>query len=471
MKPFLLIGLLWAGSIFAAMGADLPLRPGSPATALDRYVAAPDASFHWEATASTTVRGATVHSIRMVSQTWLTPTEVDHPEWTHWLTIVVPEELDATTGLLLITGGSINRPAPSPGRELVEIAVGSKSVVAELHQVPSQPLMFGGDGQHRVEDDFISFTWDKFLRTGDERWPARLPMTKAAVRAMDVVTAFCATPAGGKHAVDTFVVAGASKRGWTTWTTAAVDPRVIGFCPVVIDVLNQGPSMEHHYRAYGTFSSAIDDYTRQHIMEWRGTSEMAALNEIEDPYSYRARYTVPKLVMNATGDQYFLPDSSQFYFDNIPAPKYLRYVPNTDHSMAGTDAYATVLAWHDAVAHHRPLPRFSWKHSEDGSVEVMTEDAPLQVVAWQAFNPGARDFRLEMAGPIWKSTPLESRGDGRYVLASPRPATGWAGFFVELTFNLGGPVPLKVTTDVTIVPESLPYAAPVFTPLKGYLHP
>ena len=98
----------------------------------------------------------------------------------------------------------------------------------------------------------IAYTWDKFLRTGDERWPARLPMTKAVVRAMDAMTAFCASAGGRRRAtVDRFVVAGASKRGWTTWTTAAVDPRVVAIAPIVIDVLNVEPSFEHHYRAYG----------------------------------------------------------------------------------------------------------------------------------------------------------------------------------------------------------------------------
>jgi len=50
-------------------------------------------------------------------------------------------------------------------------------------------------------------------------------MTKSAVRAMDTVSAFFEKK-GGPH-VSCFVVVGASKRGWTAWTGAAVDKRVV----------------------------------------------------------------------------------------------------------------------------------------------------------------------------------------------------------------------------------------------------
>src|SRR5439155_1099241 len=79
----------------------------------------------------------------------------------------------------------------------------------------------------------------------------RLPMTKSVVRAMDTVTAFCRSAAGGGIDVDRFVIGGASKRGWTAWTAAAVDQRVVAVAPVVIDLLNVEKSFEHHYRAYG----------------------------------------------------------------------------------------------------------------------------------------------------------------------------------------------------------------------------
>ena len=61
-------------------------------------------------------------------------------------------------------------------------------------------------------------------------------MTKAAVKAMDAVTEFTA-PKGGK--ITRYMVAGASKRGWTTWTTAAVDKRVFAAVPIVMVSLNK----------------------------------------------------------------------------------------------------------------------------------------------------------------------------------------------------------------------------------------
>src|SRR5437899_3014293 len=140
----------------------------------------------------------------------------------------------------------------------------------------------------------IAYAWDKFLRTGDKKWPARLPMTKAAVRALDTVTAVCASAEGGGMKVNEFVVAGGSKRGWTTWTTAAVDKRVVAIVPIVIDVLNLEKHGARQLAAYGAFSTAIKDYTDIDLSKWQGTPQFHDLMKIEDPYTYRDRFTMPK---------------------------------------------------------------------------------------------------------------------------------------------------------------------------------
>jgi len=425
-------------------------------TALDQYVAAPDTNFNFRLLDTTPTPLGSVHLLEMTSQSWLTTNEVDRPLWQHWLYVVMPQAAGGHTALLLIGGGGNKKGRPGgPDGNLARIAVATKSVAVELRNVPNQPLVFHQDGQKRNEDDLIAYTWNQFLRTGDERWPARLPMTKSVVRAMDAVTAFCATNGGLK--IDKFFVAGASKRGWTTWTTAAVDSRVMGIAPIVIDVLNMEPSMRHHYAAYGFWAPAVGDYVAHGIMDWMGTRQFKALAKIEEPYEYRQRFAMPKLILNACGDQFFLPDSSQYYFDDLPGEKFLRYVPNADHSMKGSDAWQTLQAFYTALLLQKPLPRFTWTLESDGAIKVRVKDAPKTLKLWQATNPAARDFRLETLGPKWTSSPLTLENQ-QCLARVPAPPEGWTAFLVELTYDGPNGLPLKLTTSVRVVPDKTNHA-------------
>jgi len=427
-------------------------------TALDRYVHAPDTNYSFRVASTVKSEGYTTYMIDLVSQSWLTTNEVNRPLWQHWLTLVKPDKVGSSTALLFIGGGG-NNPNPPTKAEanIVQVAVTTETVVAELRNVPNQPLIFAGETKGRSEDSLIAYTWDKFLRTGDEKWPARLPMTKAAVRALDTITAFCAGAAGGGVKVDQFFVAGGSKRGWTTWTTAAVDNRVIGIAPIVIDVLNMQPSFRHHFEVYGFYAPAVGDYTRAKIMDWDGTPEYRALMKIEEPYEYRQRLTLPKFLINASGDQFFVPDSAQFYFQDLPGVKYLRYVPNADHSLRGSDAWTTLLACYTLVVKGTKVPQFSWTLEDDGSIRVVSRDQPGAVKLWQATNPNARDFRLESIGPVWQSADLPDEGGGVYVARVARPAKGWTAFFAELTYENGTAAPFKFTTQVRVVPDVTPF--------------
>ena len=148
---------------------------------------------------------------------------------------------------------------------------------------------------------------------------------------MDTVTAIMARPEWGERHIERYVVSGVSKRGWTTWLAAAMDERVVGIAPIVFDVLNMGASIRHHFAAYGHFSQAVADSTLHGILPRLGEAKVKELLRIADPYQYRHRVTVPKLILNATGDEFFLPDSSQFYLDELRGENYLRYVPNAAH--------------------------------------------------------------------------------------------------------------------------------------------
>lgn len=453
IRPFfLLVAPVVLGVAIPAFAAE---------TALDRYVRAPDPAYGYELISSDTNEAGTTHVLKLTSQSWLAPGEVDRTVWWHWLVIHRPREVSTDIGLLYITGGANTeeRP-PAPDESMKRIAAATGGVVAQLRQVPNQPLMFHDDGRARYEDDLIAYGWDRFLRGGREEWLARLPMTKSAVRAMDAVSEFLAGAEGGSMEVDRFVVAGASKRGWTTWTTAATDDRVVAIAPVVIDLLNVVPSFRHHREAYGFYAPAVGDYVRHGIMDWEDTPEYARLIDLVEPYEYRDRLALPKLIINATGDQFFLPDSHRFYFDDLKGPKYVRYVPNADHSMRDTDAVETLAAWHHAITRDRSLPRFAWRVDWDaGEIEVRLTDRPVKILLWQAANPEARDFRLETIGKVWTASELQADADGRLVASVAKPESGWTAFMVELTYPVEGiSVPLKLTTGVAVVPDVLPFA-------------
>lgn len=434
-------------------------------TALDRYVREPDASFRYALVGTTRADGLVVQTLDMTSQAWRAPGEVDRPEWRHWLLIARPEKVEHDTALLFLSGGTVgDRPPTAPAAFLRRIALATHSVVAELRMVPSQPLVLAGQAKGIGEDDLIVYTWDKFLHGGDERWPLRLPMTKSAVRAMDAVTGFCASEAGGGLKVGTFVVSGASKRGWTTWTTAAVDPRVVAIAPIVIDVLNIDRFYDHMYRSYGAWPD--DVYTAIHIHDWMGRPRYRQLMEIEDPYEYRERFTMPKLLINSAGDQCFPPDSSRFYWDDLPGPKCLRYVPNSNHSLGGTDAMDSLLAFYGACVRGDAMPRYDWTFADDGSIRVTTPTPPREVKVWAATNPDARNFRLDKIGPAYKASPAAALPGGVYVGSVPKPERGWTAFFVELTWDMPGGVPIKLTTAVRIIPETLPAPSYVPQPVK-----
>ena len=188
--------------------------------------------------------------------------------------------------------------------------------------------------------------------------------------------------------------------------------------------------------------------------------------KLVEPYEYRARFTIPQFIINASGDQFFLPDSSQFYFKDLPGVKYLRYVPNTDHSLKGSDAWRTLAACYNAVVKGGKLPQFSWNARTHGALRVKTLDRPAEVKLWQATNEEARDFRLMTIGPAWKSSELKTEGNGVYTAHVRKPARGWTAYFVELTYTNGGSAPFKFTTEVHVVPDVLPYKYVKPTPPK-----
>lgn len=429
-------------------------------TLLKDYVNGPSPDFSYEIIKNVQGEKFDFLVLKMISQNWLTTDQVDQTEWWHWISIVVPKDFPYHTGMMWIGGGSTETNMPTEPSELIlATAMKTNSVVAQIHNIPFQPLNFVGDDEtDRKEDGIIAYGWRKFLEGGakdeDAIWLARFPMTKAVKLGMDAVSEV--VNKNYKKSLDSFVVGGASKRGWTTWTTAITDDRVVAIVPVVIDMLNLEKSFEHHWRNYGFWAPAVDNYVDEGVMDWMGTPEFDRLLEIVDPYSFRAELTLPKLLINAAGDQFFQPDSWEFYWDDLVGEKHIQYVPNFGHDISDSDAFPNMISFYSSILNQTPRPKYTWKVEEDKIRLILDpKDQPVSVKAWTIYNPDSRDFRVDEFDPNWKSIDLPINQSGEYELALDTPEDGYKGYFIEVTFV--GKSPLKITSGVEVMPREYPF--------------
>ena len=135
-------------------------------------------------------------------------------------------------------------------------------------------------------------------------------------------------------------------------------------------------------------------------------------------------------------------------------------MPNAKHNLEGSDARESLAGVLQSVLDGTPRPKFSWKKQADGSLVVTVKDKPAHVNLWQATNPKARDFRVDTIGKAYTSTSLEPQADGTYLGKVDKPAEGFTAFFVELVYPTRQKYPFKFTTEVSVVPDVLPFQMP-----------
>ncbi|WP_114751502.1 PhoPQ-activated pathogenicity-related family protein [Pleomorphovibrio marinus] len=463
--PFLLI-LISFGACQPTVKHGQPSENPQPSNPLKEYVSKENRELKYELVHERNENTYDYYVLRVESLNWLSEEIVDKTQWWHWVSVVLPKNSKSDVSIVFIGGGSQNTKLPeNPTKEASELAMATGAPTIYIHNIPFQPLNFVGDSLvNRTEDAIIAYGWRKFLEGGakneEAEWLARLPMTRAVMTAVDAVAEFSQEHHGAT--IDKYMVAGASKRGWTTWTTAAMDERVIGMAPIVIDLLDLIPSFKHHWRSYGEWSPAIKDYEREGIMDWMNTEEYDRLLEITDPLNYLEQVKdIPKLLINASGDEFFLPDSWRFYWEKIEGEKHLLYVPNTGHSLKDTDAAQVLAGFFKRLVEEEERPRYSWEITDTHiKIKVDPENGPVQVKLWEATNPDARDFRIYVLGPKWRDTTISLSEDGHYEIPIEAPEKGWKGHFVELTY--AGNSPIKVSTGIKVLPETYPFDP--FTP-------
>jgi PhoPQ-activated pathogenicity-related protein len=422
--------------VAAALFAPAPTRAD-----VAGYAKRPDPAFSWTLKDKKETEQGTVYTIRLVSQKWHDIT------WEHDLQVYQPKGVAPSSTLFLWnTGGG-----PNPGNMLfgLDLARRIQAPTAILYHTPNQPLL-----GNKKEDALIAETFVRYLNTKDNSWPLLFAMVKGVVRAMDALQAFAQEE--WKQPVKDFVVSGGSKRGWTSWLTAATgDARVKAIAPCVIDTLNMRAQMPHQLEMFGQYSEMIGDYTRAGLVPMPDTPEAHKLWGMVDPWLYRDKLTLPKCLLNGTNDPYWTVDALNLYWDDLKGDKYVMLVPNAGHDLVektgGKKDRSRATNGLAAFTRHqltdKPLPKLKWKHDDaDGKLRLSIEsDVPAKAARlWVAKSPTA-DFRPAK----WEAVPSQVAGT-TFVGEAPRPTEGWQAVFGELQFEIDG-IPYYLSTQIRVV--------------------
>ena len=401
----------------------------------------------------------TGYHIKMISGEWLNSKKVDQVEWWHYVDIIIPKQTTSSTGIMFIDGGEKSEDYFRLDAQSIRNAIKTEAVIVNVSNIPFQPLNFLSSEQDSFEeDDLIAFAWNKFLKQGakqkDVEWLPRFPMTRAIVRAMDLAQEIILQ---NDIVVKDFVVSGASKRGWTAWTTAAVDSRVKAVVPMVIDMLNLVPSFENHYRSYGEFSPAVQEYVNYNIQDWLGTEEFKVLMSYIEPFSFIDKFTMPKYIINAGSDEFFSTDSWRFYYDKLPGEKIIRYVPNKNHSLDGRYLTEDLVSYFYRVINDIEIPSLSWNLSDNKLIAELDYDGEYDVSVWTAKNDNGRDFRLWEEGELWEETSIGKFANNKYELNVNSNFKGYKATMIEFTIDPESEFPLIISTGPFVFPEKYPF--------------
>jgi PhoPQ-activated pathogenicity-related protein len=363
--------------------------------------------------------------LRLKSQTW------HGIPWEHRLTLI-----DASVGPAGCPGDDIailyiaaSDDGGDAAEELAGLASITGAIVAVVYDVPNQPLL---DGLY--EDALIARSFNLHLDTGDDTWPLLFPMVRSAAAAMSAVQEW-ASDALSRN-IRRFVVTGASKRGWTSWLTGALDPRVAGIAPVVYNNLNLGIQARRQFEAWGALSGDLGDYVRAGVMERLQTPEGQRLAQMVDPYCVRGSIFMPKLLIHATNDSYWPVDAASVYIDDVLGDTRQINIPNSPHRVSDTGRLrAAQAALFRAVALDQRLPGLSADWLVRGSsclVDIRADGPMASVTAWVARAAGT-DFRASE----WQPSPVAAGPDDcRFILNIPTDER--VALFIEAEFEMPG---------------------------------
>jgi PhoPQ-activated pathogenicity-related protein len=162
------------------------------------------------------------------------------------------------------------------------------------------------------------------------------------------------------------------------------------------------------------------------------------------------------MILNGTNDPYWTQDALNLYWDDLPGPKWVAYVPNAGHRLRqklpggkvnNNRANGVLSAFGYCMIHGEKMPDISWKFTdtrEGSTVEVKSNPVPKAVRIWTA-DADTRDFRKS----TWTEVPAKW-ASGKLSATVAMPGSGFRVFLAECDYEVGG-IAFSLTTQVRIL--------------------
>jgi len=392
-------------------------------TSLMDYVWNTDQMMSWEIISKKKYDDLTFYHINLISHIW-----------EHTVHVFVPSNIISDIVLLRVGSGTIGSDC-IPDKMMHNIAIATNTVTAKLFSVPNQPIIFN-DNESLIEDAAMAHSWYLYCEYDNPELLINFPMVKSVVNAITMLSEFCD--------IKRCVLMGASKRAQTIWLTALIDKRVCAIIPLVFDTLNFQQTLPRHKQWYDDINHPLDEYHRYDIFTLDNLEKLSII----DPYTYRDRIHIPKYIINSTGDKFFLPDSSNYYFHDISGTNLLLYISNTCHDLHSLKT-ETICNFYQHIIHDIPFVTYEWKILR-ACIHISLQSLPKKQTIWYAINPINRDFRLSTIGPNWKSIDLIENENWKityypdcYELESLYRGPGYIAFYIEFEY-------MNITTSTGI---------------------
>lgn len=476
---------------------------------LNEFIHYQDQAYRYNFESSFVNETISISHYTLYSQQWPINETLTIPSttWQHNLTIYVPGTLAHNKALLCVSGGyntdkegKENWSTPKELFNFAQIAITNMAPVINLQNVPNQFLLINNTA--KKEDQIIAYTYKLFIEDPIDNiyLPAHLPMAKSIIKAMDASEEILQEEYSIE--IDNFILSGISKRGWASWLAAIEDERVSAIIPVGIDILNVQETIPHICNVYKNgCPDALKDYIAEGIVEEIGSQGFTDLMRIEDPLSYLGNEYDPKYktqfaklgkyIINSSGDDFFTPDCSKFYFEALPGEQnYIRYLPNSLHYLQGnfiSDSTGNLQKVEEAISNfyyfsinNVSLPEVDYEFT-DNILTFNSSIAPESAVLWSYNNEVERDFRFLSSYSKWHffkkkfvsffSSELCDRCYNQYslnfdntsdqhdmqIIAELPPFThGWQATFLEAHYNIDGRE-FIITTEVEVTAADSPF--------------